>query len=181
MEKPKEFTEPVLSPLHFKSKTKSVWYDLFEWRMSMRHWIIREDWIFYCDYLKCWIKIPKGFIFDGASVPKILHSIINSTDALFYGAICHDWIYRTDQLIICSDDDFGMWCIADNIGKYKADMLLKEVSIQIDDVKFPVIGSYYALRVFGVFAWNRARNRNLKLTSPYPDSLDMILRKGIPV
>jgi len=177
--KPPLFSEPVLSPVRFYDKEGGVLKDIFEWRFSMRHWRIREDWIFYCDYLKLWVKIPNGFVFDGASVPKALHSLINSTDSLFYGSIIHDFCYRTTQLFVCTDADYGNWTIMENISKITADELLKEVSIQADDIKFPVIASYWVLRAVGCFAWNRARERNLKFTTPYPDYNDIILTKGL--
>jgi hypothetical protein len=180
MFKPDKFSEPLLSPIRFrKSKEDSSFFsDLFEWRLSMRLWELKADWIIYCEYLHCWIKVPKGFIFDGASVPKLFHSLINSTDSLFYGAVVHDFIYRFNQLIICTDEDYGRWTLAFNVTRKKADLLLKEVSIQADDVKFPVSASYFIIKYAGVFAWNRARHRGCKLATPYPPATDLYLRKG---
>lgn len=181
--KPPRFSEPVLSPVRFKHVTKTGISGFFEdiklWRFSMRLWRLREDWIFYCEYLKCWAKIPAGFVFDGASVPKVFHSIINSTDSLFYGAIVHDMVYRCDQLIICTDEDYGRWAVADNVSKETADILLKEVSIQADGVQIPVHIAYAVIVPTGIFAWNRARKRNLKLDTPYPTPDNIILTKGL--
>lgn len=40
------------------------------------------------------IKVPKGFMSDGASIPKIFWSWIGGpTGRYFYAAVLHDWLY----------------------------------------------------------------------------------------
>ena len=46
-----------------------------------------------------WIFIPKNFIFDGASVPKILNSVYNPNGILLLGAGPHDFGYRYKGLL----------------------------------------------------------------------------------
>jgi hypothetical protein len=39
------------------------------------------------------ITVPKGFITDGASVPRAFWSIFPPFGASFYAAVIHDWLY----------------------------------------------------------------------------------------
>lgn len=46
-------------------------------------------------FIKCWIRVPKGFITDFASVPRILHSVLPKTGKYGKAAVLHDYLYRT--------------------------------------------------------------------------------------
>lgn len=164
----KDFIEPKLSPVLNYIGDKN-WYErFFLWRLNNRNWMIIEDWVVWSDYLQLWVKIPKGFIFDGASVPKMFQSVVNSVDALFYGSILHDFIYRFDQLIVCYDDNQGEWFLQEKMGRKAADMIMKELSIQLEGVHLPANIGFIVLSPVGHFAWNKWRKKNYKLSTPYP-------------
>lgn len=171
MEKPdiNFWSEPVLIPLRRSGEGMNWFQRFFLWRMGRRHWQLVEDWIIYVDFFKCWVKIPAGFVFDGASVPKIFNSIVNSTDALFYGSIIHDFIYRFAQLIICTDDDFGRWCLAPIKDKHMADSAMLHLSIQAEGIKTPSQLAYFILKYLGCFAWRKSRKMGFELTDCDPD------------
>ena len=40
------------------------------------------------------IVIPAGFIFDGASVPQLLWSVVSPSGEVMRAALVHDWFYR---------------------------------------------------------------------------------------
>lgn len=168
------FDEPVIQPVSYHVKS-SNWQQLLTWRKRKRQWRLKEDWIFWCETLSMFIKIPARFTFDGASVPKLLSNIVAPCDGVFYGAIVHDFMYRFDQLIVASADIGGRcmhdWHIWDAPGKKEADRLLRALPKQFENVD--VANSIaYALRLTFYFAWKSWRKKNLKLTSPYPDPND---------
>lgn len=41
------------------------------------------------------IEIPEGFVFDAASVPRIVWSAISPTELGVVAPLVHDWLYRT--------------------------------------------------------------------------------------
>lgn len=169
-----------MRPIPFDLKHKGF-MRFIEWRLTQRLWVITEDFIFWSAYLHCWVKIPKGFVFDGASIPKMLQFVINPTDAVLFGAVIHDFIYRFQQMIICTDEDYGRWALGDNLKRRQADELIKEISLQYDNVEYAAYICYYVLLPFGEFAWKRARKRNFKLTTAYPEPTNKYLQKGLTV
>lgn len=167
--------EPVMSPMRKRVDGISMIKRLLKWRKNRRHFKIKKDWIIWIDYLELWIKIPSGFVLDGASVPKAFHSVINSIDALFYGSIIHDFIYRTDQLIVCSDKDFGNWKLMSPIGKTKTDRLMFEFTKQTEGYILPNGISLLISMTVGWLSWIKARKRGYKLLTPYPSETNSIL------
>ena len=45
------------------------------------------------------IVIPEGFVFDGASVPRLLWGLLSPTGLLLIGGLVHDFGYRFDLLV----------------------------------------------------------------------------------
>jgi len=57
-----------------------------------RYWILLEDLI--CQWNEFYIKIPKGFITDFASVPRIFWSFLPPVGRYIKPAVLHDYLYR---------------------------------------------------------------------------------------
>ena len=167
------FDAPLLKPVTFK-QPESVWQQIKNWRFDRRRWQLQSDWIFWCDHVQLYIKIPAKFTCDGASVPHFLKFIVSSCDGLFYGAILHDFIYRFDQLIVCPSNGNGTcskeWRIWENPGKRLADELLYQLPKQVEGFKLPN-SIAYILKPTYYYAWKFWRKINYKLdsTSPNPD------------
>lgn len=167
--------EPIMSPMRKNLNGQRQFKTILKWRKHRRHFRLLEDWIVWIEYLQVYVKIPKGFVFDGASVPKAFHSIINSIDALFYGSIIHDFIYRTDQLIVCSDKDFGNWKLMCPIKKSNADKLMHSFSKQMEGIVLPNSIALILLSICGWSSWNKARRNGYKLLTPNPSETNSIL------
>ena len=87
------------------------------------------------------IKVPKGFITDGASIPKIFWSIIGGPWGKYgYAAVVHDYLYykhiytrrRSDQIFLEAMEVLG-------VSKWKRNTM------------------YVAVRMFSWLFWNRKR------------------------
>ena len=63
-----------------------------------KYWIVKEDFIWYVDYIeKKWrIVVPKWFTTDMASIPRPLWIFLNPTK--FIAPILHDYLYTTKEL-----------------------------------------------------------------------------------
>lgn len=72
-----------MKPLPIKTKGKGFWKGILMWLLGVRHWEIAKDFTFELEGKK--YIIPKGFEFDGASIPKFLHTFLSPIGVLLMG------------------------------------------------------------------------------------------------
>ncbi len=72
---------PHMKPIGIPTKGKGFWGGVWTWLMVSRTWETTEDFAYQIggkNYV-----IPKGFVFDGASVPKFLRSWLSPMGVLW--------------------------------------------------------------------------------------------------
>jgi len=133
-------------------------------RGERRRWLLKEEWSFGLilraqDYI-----IPAGFIFDGASIPRIFWNILSPTGYLFLAGLIHDFIYKYSFLYtrnVYPDGDIGR-IYKERYNQKGADYIFEDLANKISmDSKIFTRASLLALRGFGSFTWNRYRKENL--------------------
>ena len=67
------------------------------WVFSTRHWEVTKD--FHYRFSGQDLVIPKGFKFDGASVPKFLVQFLSPVGVLLIGGLIHDYGYKYETLL----------------------------------------------------------------------------------
>ena len=89
---------PHMMPVPMETKSKGLVGGIILWLTKTRTWEITEDWKFglQMDGQKTVTSfmIPKGFVFDGASVPKPLRSWLSPMGVLLSGGLVHDYVYK---------------------------------------------------------------------------------------
>ena len=129
-------------------------------RGERRRWEIMEDWRYdlsgeYEIYI-----IPRGFIFDGASIPRLFWNILSPTGYLFIAGLIHDYAYKYA----------GVWTIPTSdrkvpyfmsLSKSEADNIFRDVSdaVSMGESKMTWIAKK-ALDAFGFMAWNEHRRND---------------------
>jgi len=90
------------------------------------------------------IKVPKGFVCDGASIPRAFwHVVGHPFGAYLRQAIIHDFLYRTQP---CS--------------RKVADRIFDEALAQNIQVgRLTRFALYRGVRLFGIFAWRNNQHR----------------------
>lgn len=93
----------------------------------------------FCEYIyqtkEYLIKVPKGFITDYASIPKLLRIIILPYGKHSGASVIHDWLYSSD----CNLD----------ISRKKADKIFLEI-LKEEKINFILrLLMYFAVRKFG--------------------------------
>lgn len=131
---------------------------------SRRRWKMIEKW-FYQAYDKS-IHIPKNFIFDGASIPRIFTRIYSPTGYLFLSALIHDFCYQRGYYYECdteayynnrSGKDTVNWK-KKAVTRKEADQLFKAIAkIEYPKHVIKTAIAYTCLRIGGWVAWNRHR------------------------
>lgn len=144
---------PHMIPIRIPTAGKGFWGAIWLWLMGVRTWEIAKDWHFSVngeDYV-----VPKGFVFDGASVPKFLASWLSPVGVLLIGGLVHDYIYKYRVLV-----KYGKKQTTDVMNQKQADQLFRDINIEQNGFHFLNNLAYWALRIGGFVAWNGHRKRN---------------------
>ena len=120
---------------------------------KLRRWQLIEDW--YYEFGNGRGMIPKGFIFDGASIPKFFRRLYGATGYLFLASIPHDYGYKKGCVEFCFP---GELCFPVQFSRYEFDGHFKEMANKIyPNHRIKTWVAYCAVRLGGWVAWNKYR------------------------
>lgn len=144
------------------------------WTHSPQYRMIGDSVITMDDGLE--IVNPDGFIYDGASVPRLLWPLIEPTGNLLEGAGPHDQYYQYGYLLarrmpgmvfsieserlVASHPRFSELDLVPVFmgrGQKFGDDLLRHITIEKHGATLDADQAYWALRIFGHIAWNKYR------------------------
>ena len=147
---------PHMKPISIPTAGKGFWSAIWMWLTGVRHWEISKD--FYFIYKNVEYVIPKGFKFDGASVPKFLATFLSPVGVLLVGGLVHDYAYKYAALKPKNDKDPLLL-----VNQKEADVIFREINIVQNGMQFLNYLAYWALRIGGFVAWNGHRKRNAQI------------------
>ena len=151
-----EFTEmPKMQPVPIATASKGFWGAIWMWITGTRQWKITEDFYYVVNGLD--YKIPAGFQFDGASVPKFLATFLSPVGVLLMGGLVHDYGYKYATLMKLDGSHIGY-----KDQKYM-DRLFRDICIEVNGFYALNYLAYYALRLAGFVAWNGHKKRGTQL------------------
>jgi len=144
---------PHLQPVRIPTKGKGFWKGIVMWLLSTRNWVLTKNWRYNMDGKE--YVIPKGFQFDGASIPKFLRTFFSPVGVLLIGGLVHDYMYK---YAACKPaDKSGSLLLVD---QKKADQIFRDINIEVNGFYFMNYLAYWSLRLGGFVAWNGHRKRN---------------------
>ena len=147
---------PHLQPIPIKTKGKGFWKGIIMWLLGTRSWTIIKDFKYTINGTN--YVIPKGFSFDGASIPKFLRTFFSPVGVLLIGGLVHDYMYKYSA---CKPaDKKGQLLLVD---QKKADQIFRDINIEVNGFYFMNYLAYWSLRLGGFVAWNGHRKRNSKI------------------
>jgi hypothetical protein len=151
-----EYTEmPHMQPIKIDTAGKGFWGAIWLWFMGSRHWVLAKDFHFKIDEVE--YVIPKGFQFDGASIPKFLHTWLSPVGVLLMGGLVHDYAYKYQTLKRKGKGTMGILTQKD------ADVIFRDINIEQNGFHLLNYLAYWALRLGGFVAWNGHRKVNAKV------------------
>ena len=142
---------PVMSPLPIKTKDKGFWKGILMWLMGTRKWKIEQDFNYTLNDVE--YKIPAGFEFDGASVPKFLATFLSPVGVLLMGGLVHDYGYKYATLMKKDGSDIGY-----HDQKFM-DGIFRDICIEVNGFRVLNYLAYWSLRLAGFVAWNGHKKR----------------------
>ena len=146
---------PELRPLPINTQGLSWWQRTKAWLLKPRRWEVVKNYSLHVGYLNETLMVPVGFIFDGASIPRLFWPLLNPTGILLIPAIFHDFAYGHHALM---NRDGKL--IYKNKGHDFYDKMFREISLQVNGIKTPDYAAWLALRLFGRFAYNKGGKKN---------------------
>ena len=146
---------PHMKPIKIATKGKGFWGALMLWVFGTRHWEVVKD--FNYSINKQNFVIPKGFKFDGASVPKFLAQFLSPVGVLLIGGLIHDYGYKYETLLLKNGKTIGIR------SQQWMDKTFRDINIEVNGFYFLNYLAYWALRIGGWVAWNKHRKINAKV------------------
>ena len=140
---------PALRPITIKTKDKGFFGATWLWLWGSRTWELVEPWSFSIDGRT--FIIPKGFVFDGASIPKYFWNWLSPVGVLLIPGLVHDYLYANEALMQ-SNNVIGV-----KRNRKECDQLFRDIAIEVNGFKSINWIAYGALRPFGWIAWNKHR------------------------
>jgi len=143
---------PHMQPIRIATKGKGFWSAIILWLLGTRKWTIIKDFEYTLkgnDYI-----VPKGFEFDGASVPKFLATFLSPVGVLLIGGLVHDWAYKYASLRPKIKSQPLLL-----LNQKEADKIFRDINIEVNGFHFLNYLAYWALRIGGFMAWNGHRKR----------------------
>ena len=147
---------PYLQPVKISTKGKGFWKGIIMWLLSTRNWVITKDWKYKINGVE--YIIPKGFQFDGASIPKFLRTFFSPVGVLLIGGLVHDYMYKYTACKPVNKKDALLV-----VDQKRADQIFRDINIEVNGFYFMNYLAYWSLRLGGFVAWNGHRKRNAKI------------------
>ena len=147
---------PHLKPIPIKTKGKGFWKAIVMWLLGTRNWELIQDWKYNIDGVE--YIIPKGFQFDGASIPKFLRTFFSPVGVLLMGGLVHDYMYKYAACKPVSKKDALLV-----VDQKKADQIFRDINIVVNGFYTMNYLAYWSLRIGGFVAWNGHRKRNAQI------------------
>jgi len=144
---------PHLQPVRIATKGKGFWKGIIMWLMSTRNWELTKNWRYNINGTE--YVIPKGFQFDGASIPKFLRTFFSPVGVLLIGGLVHDYMYK---YAACKPADKSGSLLL--VNQKRADQIFRDINIEVNGFYFMNYLAYWSLRLGGFVAWNGHRKRN---------------------
>ncbi|MEM7249896.1 MAG: DUF1353 domain-containing protein [Pseudomonadota bacterium] len=156
---------PVLRPLPIPTKHQdNVLKRLLAFVFEVRHWQLVEPWTYqYAPNLT--LVIPRGFVFDGASIPRPLWAVLSPTGLLLIPGLVHDYGYKHDHIWKLTHDQriTPYWVGA---GRAHWDRLFTDISRDVTGLRLLSVIARSAVVLGGRSAWRNHRRVNSKPSTP---------------
>jgi hypothetical protein len=150
---------PKLIPVPIETKNKSIIIRIWRWITAIRKWELTEDWECVLPGDEPKIVIPKGFVFDGASIPRPLWGLLSPTGLLLIPGLVHDFGYRYDYLWAL-DSEGHVYKYKEKSGQWVWDSMFRKVGLEVNGMALIDTLAWLALALLGWRAWRSNRKRN---------------------
>ncbi len=165
-----EFTKEIHFPTVqaiYKKPPKRTWYQKILKFLTYRRWFeVQNDYVLWIPLLDSYIFIPASFVFDGASVPKVLNGLFNTNGILLLGALPHDFGYRYNGLLRIAEETGSLYF--KKFSKNELDRIFGNLCAWESEFPKASFVAEKTLSLFGFLGWKENRNANNILSDDFP-------------
>lgn len=147
---------PSMIPMPILTAGKGTLGAVKLWISTTRRWTLADDWYYQLDGID--YMVPKGFVFDGASVPKFFRSWLSPMGILLIPGLIHDFGYKNSHFMTRYGKDSPFEAGPTRTQKY-FDEVFRDTAISVNGFKYLNYAAFYSLRLAGFLAW-RGHRRN---------------------
>lgn len=156
---------PALKPVPIPTKNqKTIIHKLTVFIIEVRRWELVENWHYKLND-DVVLVIPKGFRFDGASIPRPFWAILNPIGLLLIPGLLHDYGYKYNQIWQVTPDRQAI-PYQKGANKEYWDKLFKNVGKEVNGFFLVNVIAWIAVAVGGSGAWDAHRDADLKAEKP---------------
>jgi hypothetical protein len=125
---------------------------------ALKCWVLGDAWTVGIDH--CTLTIPEGYLWDMASVPRILSPWIESFELGTAAPLVHDWSYQHGGVLA------NCWPVL-TLTRSETDHLFYRM-MRDEGVKWRKGPAFAAVRLFGWLAWKRKQDQGKGAHRPVP-------------
>jgi len=149
---------PSMTPIPLIDRDANYFSRVCSWLFKSVKWRLDKDYCIFVPGMQCWIRVPKGFIFNGASIPRPLWPFLAPTGILFLPSLLHDFGYKYQCLL-----GIESTILLQSANRAQFDKVFRSLSIEVNRLKVVSNIAWGFLYLFGWKAWNQARKLNLSV------------------
>ena len=151
---------PVMRPMPIKTKGSGFFARIWALMTVTREWKLAENY-FYRLPNGVLVVVPRGFIFDGASIPRPLWFLLSPVGLLLIPGLVHDAAYRWGYLWQVDEESGRVVRYSYGDGSRIAfDDLFLKISLEVNGMILTDHLAAFLLAIFGSVAWRKNRQRN---------------------
>lgn len=161
---------PKLIPIPIPTKAqKGTLERLIVYVTEARKWQVAEDWCY--EHGGDTFIVPKGFVFDGASIPRPFWPLLSPIGLLLLPGLIHDFGYRYNY-IWCKDASAACGYVKkyENADQLFWDKLFYAVGKEVNGMKIIDCIAFIALKSLGHLAWNENRDNQHRVAEVFPET-----------
>lgn len=150
---------PVLQPVPIPTKNVSNFRAFGAWFTS-RRWYLKESWTYKSNLTGKTYFVPAGFLFDGASVPRLLWPLIRPVGILLIPGLLHDFGYVNGYLIVLEPGETSGETVRHDVPmeREELDDLFELIGEEVNGVGLVNWLAWAGVRMGGWLPWRKHRS-----------------------
>jgi len=163
----KDIHFPINSAVYKEPPKRNFFQKLWRFVTYKRNYEVMDDYVLWIPKLKRFLFVPCHFLYDNASVPKILSSLYNADGMLLLGSLPHDFGYRYQCLLFVCQGSGNLYI--KTFTKKELDEIFRYLCAYESKFKRASRVAKLGLSLGGFFGWKSNRKKNCNLFNDFPE------------